>query len=174
MSTAQECSLEDIEICAREGRIPRAAGPYRVMIGDALMSFRPVTIAESVSSGRSLLALAALQPAEEYALFAVMADGLLEEIRLEETVDLRAGVERFLAFKSDRIFRFILDGREYHWGGDFISGATLMSLAKLDAESHALWLKGAGGSERAVGPKQLVDLGQPGVETFVTRRLAAT
>jgi hypothetical protein len=173
MSEAQEDSIEDIEACAREGRVPRASGPYRVLIGDALMNSRPVTVTEGVPSGRSLLGAAALQPAEEYALFAVMADGLLEEIRLEETIDLRAGVERFLAFKSDRIFRFMLDGREYHWGGDFISGATLMRLAKLDEQSHGLWLKGADGSERAVGLKQLVDLGQPGVETFATRRLGA-
>ena len=124
-------------------------------------------------AGRALLDLAVLQPAEEYALFAVMTDGLLEEIRLEETVDLRAGVERFLAFKSDRIFRFMLDGREYHWGGDFISGATLLSLAKVDAGSHGLWLKTADGSERGIAPKQLVDLGQPGVEVFATRRLSA-
>jgi hypothetical protein len=174
MSETQEQNIEDIEACAREGRVPRAAGPYRVQIGDALMVFRPVTVGERVCSGRSLLGLAGLQPAQEYALFAVMADGLLEEIRLEETIDLRAGVERFLAFKSDRIFRFMLDGREYHWGGDFISGATLLSLAKLDAQSHGLWFKGAGGSERSVGLKQLVDLGQPGVEAFATRRLAAT
>jgi hypothetical protein len=173
MSGAQEHGIEDIEACAREGRAPRAAGPYRVLVGDALLNFRAVTLDESVCSGRSFLGLAALQPAEEYALFAVMVDGLLEEIRLEETVDLRAGVERFLAFKSDRIFRFMLDGREYHWGGDFISGATLMRLAKLDEQSHGLWLKGADGSERAVGLKQLVDLGQPGVETFATRRLGA-
>lgn len=171
MSETQE--IEDIEACARAGRTPRAAGPYRVSIGDALLNFQPVTVAESVLTGRSLLDLAALQPAEEYALFAVMTDGLLEEIRLDETIDLRAGVERFLAFKSDRIFRFLLDGREYHWGGDFISGATLLSLAKVDAQTHGLWLKGADGSERAIGSKQLVDLGQPGVEVFATRRLGA-
>jgi hypothetical protein len=174
MSEAQEHGIEDIEACARDGRAPRAVGPYRISIGDALLNFQPLIASESVLAGRSLLGLAGLRPVEEYALFAVMTDGLLEEIRLEEVIDLRAGVERLLAFKSDRIFRFMMDGREYHWGGDFISGATLMSLAKLDAASHALWLVGAGGSERAVGPKQLVDLGQPGVETFVTRRLAAT
>jgi hypothetical protein len=171
LSETQE--IEDIEACARAGRTPRAAGPYRIAIGDALLNFQPVTVGDSVLSGRSLLGLAALQPAEEYALFAVMTDGLLEEIRLEESVDLRAGVERFLAFKSDRIFRFLLDGREYHWGGDFISGATLLNLAKADAQTQGLWLKSADGAERAVGLKQLVDLGQPGVEVFATRPLGA-
>jgi hypothetical protein len=173
LDQTQDHNVEDIEACARAGRTPRAAGPYRISIGDALLSFQSVTVADSVLAGRSLLDSAALRPAEEYALFAAMTDGLLEEIRLEETIDLRAGVERFLAFKSDRIFRFMLDGREFQWGGDFISGATLLNLAKADVETHGLWLKGPDGSERAVGLKQLVDLGQPGVEVFATRRLGA-
>jgi hypothetical protein len=164
--------VEDVQACAQEGRVPRAIGPYRILVGDALLNFQPVTVAETIPTGRGLLGVAALQPVEEYALFAVMSDGLLEEIRLEESIDLRTGVERFLAFKSDRIFRFLLNGREYHWGGDFISGATVLKLAKVGAESHCLWLKAADGSERAIGPKQLVDLGQPGVEAFATRLLA--
>ena len=173
MSGAQEHDVEDIQACAREGRVPRAAGPYRIWVGDALLNFQPVTVGETVVTGQALRGLAALQPPEEYAFFAVMTDGLIEEIRLEETIDLRAGVEQFLAFRSDRIFRFLLDGREYQWGGVYISGATLLSLAKVDVESHCLWLKGADGSERAVGLKQLVDLGQPGVEVFATRPLDA-
>jgi hypothetical protein len=162
---------EDLEVCAQEHRTPRGAGPYRVPVGDALLNFQPVVVAETLPSGRALLGQAGLQPAEDYALFAVMSDGLLEEIRLEETIDLRSGVERFLAFKSDRIFRFMLDGREYHWGGAFISGATLLMLAKANAADTGVWFKEAGGTERAVGAKQLVDLSQPGVEVFVTRSL---
>jgi hypothetical protein len=173
MSGAQEHDIEDIQACAREGRVPRTVGPYRIWVGDALLDFQPVTVAETVLTGRSLRGHAALHPAEEYACFAVMNDGLLEEIRLEESIDLRAGVEQFLAFKTDRIFRFLLDGREYQWGGVFISGATVLNLAKVDAESHGLWLKVADGSTRPVGLKQLVDLGQPGVEVFATRRLDA-
>lgn len=162
---------EDLEACVREQRTPRAKGPYRAPVGDALMNFQPIVIAETVVSGRTVLGLAGLEPTEEYALFAVMSDGLLEEIRLEETINLRSGVERFLAFKSDRIFRFLIDGREFHWGGAFISGATLLMLGRADPAETGVWFKEAGGGERAVGPKHLIDLSQPGVEVFVTRAL---
>jgi hypothetical protein len=170
---AQEHDVEDILACVQEGRVPRAVGPYRILIGDGLLNFHPITVTESVHTGRSLLGLAALHPLEDHAHIALMIDGLLEEIRREEKVDLRAGVERLLAFTTDRIFRLLLDGREFNWGGRFISGATVLNLAKVDSKLHGLWIKDAEGTERAVGLKELVDLDQPGVEVFVTRRLDA-
>jgi hypothetical protein len=170
LSDAQENDVEDIQTCVQEGRAPRAVGPYRILVGDALLAFQPITVAESVHTGRSLLGHAALSPVEDYALFAVMTDGLLEEIRLEEKVDLRAGVERLLAFKSDRLFRLLIDGREFHWGGRSISGATVLNLANVDPKVHGLWMRTGEGTESPVGPKALVDLDQPGVEVFVTRR----
>ncbi|HEY2750485.1 multiubiquitin domain-containing protein [Phenylobacterium sp.] len=162
--------VEDLETCAREGRRPRDNGPYRVQIGDALFKFQPLVAPEASYTGRSLLELAELKPAEQHVLFAVLVDGLLEEIRLEETVDLREGVERFLAFHSDRIFRLLIDRREYHWGGPFISGATVLKLARESLAGHGVWQQ-AEGVEHRVAATQLVDLSQPGVEIFITRPL---
>jgi len=105
-------------------------------------------------------------------LFAVLVDGLLEETRLEESIDLRDRVEKFLAFKSDRIFRLLIDGRDYHWGGAFISGATVLKLSKADQDTHGVWLQNPDGAERQIRAGELVDLGQPGVEVFVTRAVA--
>lgn len=165
--------VEDIEACARGGRRPRDEGPYRVLIGDALFRFRPVVAQDATHTGRSLLELSALQPVEQHVLFAVLVDGLLEEIRLEEGIDLRDRVEKFLAFRSDRIFRFLIDGRDYHWGGPFISGATVLKLAKADGDTHGAWLLDPNGGERQVGGGELVDLNAPGAEIFVTRPLPA-
>lgn len=164
--------VEDIEACVRDGRRPRENGPYRVQIGDALFRFRALTADDAAHTGRSLLELAALVPVEQYALFAVLADGLLEEIRLEEALDLREGVEKLLAFKSDRIFRLLVNGHDYQWGGPFISGATVLKLAKADGDTHGVWLQDADGGERRIGPAELIDLSQPGVEIFVARPLA--
>ncbi len=102
----------------------------------------------------------------------MLADGLLEEIRLEEAIDLREGVEKLLAFRTDRIFRFLIDGHDYQWGGPFITGATVLNLAKADGDTHGIWLRDADGGERQIGLAELVDLSQPGVETFVARPLA--
>ena len=165
--------LEDIEACAREGRRPRDDGPYRVLVGDGLFRFQPFVAEQAAHTGRTLLELTSLQPVEQHILFAVLVDGLLEEIRLEETIDLRDRVEKLLAFRSDRIFRFLIDGRDYHWGGPFISGATVLKLAKADSETHAVWFQGSDGGERKIGSAELIDLSEPGAEIFVTRPLAA-
>jgi hypothetical protein len=161
-------SVEDIEACAREGRRPRDEGPYQIRLGDALMRFQTLIAPSPTLTGRELLDLAGRKPVDDFVLFVVQTDGLLEEIRLDETVDLRAGVEKLLAFDSDRILRFMLDGREFNWGGVFISGATLLSLARLDPATHGVWLQGADAPSRPIGPTELVDLARPGVEHFVT------
>lgn len=168
MSEAPDNEVEDIEACVREGRRPRNTARYRVLIGDGLFRFQPLVAEGPVQTGRSLCELAALSPPEHHVVFAVLANGLLEEIRLEETLDLREGVEKLLAFKNDRIFRFILNGSDYQWGGAFITGATLLKLAKADAAGQAAWLKGPDGAKRRIGATDLVDLAEPGVEQFVT------
>lgn len=158
--------VEDIEVCAREGRRPRDAGPYRVSVGDALSRYRQVIVQEACLSGRALRELAALHPPEDHVFFAVLAGGSLEEIRLEEMIDLREGIEKFVAFESDRLFRFTINGSEYQWGGPFITGATVLKLANVDAGSHSVLLRGPDGSERPVGSNSLIDLAAPGVEQF--------
>jgi hypothetical protein len=161
--------VEDIEACAREGRRPRDAGPYRVMVGDALFRFHPAVLENAVNTGLDLCAAAALEPPHQHVVFAVQTDGLLEEIRMEERFDLREGIEKFLAFRSDRIFRFLINGSDYEWGGVFITGATILGLAKADPATTGVWLKGSdGGAQRKIGPSELYDLSEPGLEEFVT------
>lgn len=173
MNDVSRDDMEDIEACARAGRRPRDSGPYRIQVGDAFSRFQAVVADHAAHTGRSLLELADLHPVEDHVLFAVLVDGLLEEIRLDESIDLRDRVEKFLAFKSDRIFRLLVDDREYHWGGVFINGATVLKLSKADPDTHGVWLLHPDDGERQVRAAELIDLGQPGVETFVTRPLAA-
>lgn len=164
--------VEDIEACVREGRRPRDTGPYRVMVGDALFRFQPVTLENPVHTGHDLCGAAALDPPHHHVVFLVQTDGLLEEIRMEESFDLREGVEKFLAFRSDRIFRFLINGAEYDWGGVFLTGATILKLAKADPATTGVWLADPeGGEGRQIGPSELVDLSEPGMEEFVTRPL---
>ena len=89
-------------------------------------------------------------------------------------LDLREGIEKLLAFNNDRIFRFTLNGSDLQWGGAFITGATLLGLAKVDPAAHAAWLEDPDGSRRRIEASQLVDLSQPGVEAFVTEPLDGT
>ena len=57
--------------------------------------------------GRQILTSANHKPAEGFSLFAIAENGDFEDVRLDEPFDMRAkGVERFIAFTGDRLFRF--------------------------------------------------------------------
>ena len=80
-------------------------------------------INDPVVTGRQILESAGHFPPEEFLVFQRLTNGQLEEIRLDETVDLRdRGIERFHTFRSDRSFRFVIDGRRFEWGMATIPG----------------------------------------------------
>lgn len=161
---------EDIQEALRAGRSVRAHGPYQVQIGNERLEFRSAVIDDPVPTGLQVLEAAHARPANEHLVFLVLGNGLLEELRPDETTDLRAkGIEKFLVFRNDRSFRFELDGRMFEWGGTFISGATLKKLAGIDPKNYGVWLEVRGaGEDRPIGDTDLVDLSAPGVESFFT------
>ena len=156
--------FEDLEICANEGRIPLSDKPLKVKVDEKRLIFE-----KSVLYGKDLLKKAEKEPVEDYLLYQILSDGMLEEIRLEETVDLRRkGIEKFISFKSDRSFRFELDGRRFDWGAGCISGRKLKDLAQVDSNQYGVWLEVSGKEDRPINDKDLVDLQGEGLERFYT------
>lgn len=97
--------IEDIGAAFREGRPIRPARSYRIAVSDQSLVFRPVTVTDPVPLGRQILEAAGFRNVDEYGLFAVLPGGDFEDVRLDETFDLRGkGAERFVAFRSDRDF----------------------------------------------------------------------
>jgi hypothetical protein len=164
-----EDGVEDVRQALSAGREVRGHGPYGLLIGNEQLEFRSAVIADPVPTGCQILEAADVRDTLEYLVFLVLQNGLLEELRPDETVDLRnAGVERFLVFRNDRSFRFELDGRVIEWGGTRISGLTLKKLAGVDAATYMVWLDVRGGTDRQIGDADLFDLSAPGVERFYT------
>jgi hypothetical protein len=165
---AQE-NIEDIAEAARAGRQVRSHGPYRVLFGNAQLEYRPGVVHDPVPTGRQLLEVAGALPIEEHLVFQLLRTGMLEELRPDETTDLRQkGVERFLVFRNDRSFRFELDGRVFEWGGELISGLTLKKLAQVDLTTYGVWLEVRGAEDEPIPDNKLVNLAAPGVERFFT------
>jgi len=161
--------IEDIQESVRTGRAVRPHGPYRVQIGNEKLEFRPAVIDDPVPTGLQILEAAGARPADEHLVFQVLKNGLLEELRPDETTDLRAkGVEKFLVFRSDRSFRFELDGRIFEWGAILISGMTLKKLASVDPATYGVWLEVRGADDRPIDDTEMVDLSAMGVERFFT------
>lgn len=149
---------------------------YRVLFGNEALEFHPAVIDDPVPTGRQLLEAAGAHPLIDYEVFQVLKNGMLEQLRQDETTDLRTnGVEKFLVFRSDSSYRFVLDDREFEWGAKFITGSTLKKLAGVDLTTYGIWQEARGGSEdRAIGDAELVDLSNPGVERFFTGLKATT
>jgi hypothetical protein len=147
---------------------PRRA--FQIRIDD-----QPFEIHDPVVTGRQILDLAGKRPVSEFVVLQYLPDGLLEEIRLEETTDLRErGVERFITFESDRIFRFTLDEREFAWGAPVISGAKLKELAGVDPAKFDVWQEVRKSDDRLIGDKEKANLDDKGTERFFTAAKTTT
>ncbi|MNZ49482.1 hypothetical protein D3C78_672510 [compost metagenome] len=173
MELLNEVDVEDVGSAVLAGREVRKHGPYRVQIGDENLNYRPTVIADPVPTGGQVLEAAGLRPVDDYLLFQVLSNGLLEPINPSETTDLRqAGVEKFLAFKSDRTFRFFIDGQAQDWGAQRISGRTLKKLAGVDAQKYDIFLVVVGGEDELIEDRDLFDLSRPSVEHFATAEIS--
>ena len=97
-----------------------------------------------------------------------MTSGEFEDLRLDETYDLRGrGAERFVIFQTDRAFKFTIDDRQLEWGKPSISGRVLKALAGVPPETYDVYLEVRGGSI-LIRDGDLIDLGKPGIERFIT------
>lgn len=167
--------VEDVCEALRAGRKIREHGPYGVMVGNDALSFRPMVVQVPEPTGRQILEAAHVQPLLEHLAFQVLADGMLKELRPDETTDLRkAGVESFVVFRSDRSFRFELDDRVYEWGAGSITGLVLKTLARVDTATTAVCKVSAAGAGQQIEDDEVIDLTAGGVEKFKTAPLVIT
>jgi hypothetical protein len=167
MTQLNDVDIEDVNAAVLAGREVREHGPYQVQIGDENLDYRPAVISDPVPTGEQVLQAAGLRPVDDFLLFQMLSNGLLESISPSETTDLRhAGVEKFLAFKSDRSFRFFIDGQAQDWGGQRINGRTLKKLAGVDPLTHDVYLVVVGDEDELIEDRDLFDLSRPGAEHF--------
>jgi hypothetical protein len=163
-------NTEDIVEALLAGRMIRRHGPYRVLVGNDALQFEPRIISDPVPTGAQIIEVAGITNPVEYVAYRILQNGLLEELRPDETTDLRDSiVERFIIFRTDRSFRFLLNDRSFDWGIPHITGLTLKKLAGVDLATMAVWLDVPGSTDRLIVDKEFVNLAEPGVERFFTR-----
>lgn len=158
---------EDVATAIREGRPLRPADSYRIVVADDQLRNRNVDVTDPVPTGRQILQAAGVQPVTAYSVFAILPSGEFEDLRLDETYDLRArGAELFVIFRTDRSFKFTVRDLQLEWGKPAITGAALYALAKVGAH-EAVFLEVRGGTDRLIEPSELIDLNAPGIERFI-------
>ncbi|MCB0361675.1 MAG: multiubiquitin domain-containing protein [Bdellovibrionales bacterium] len=90
--------IADLEEYAKQGKLPPKSRGYRIRINKDRFEVQQEEI-----TGREVLALASLTPAERYTLRVKTAGGPARKLELDESVDLtQAGVEKFRAIRNDQ------------------------------------------------------------------------
>lgn len=163
-------ALPDYDVLAdalREGRPLRPARAYRIRFAQGDLNFHDLDVVDPIPLGRQILSAAGCDPARDFSLFAILPSGDFEDVRLDESFDLRAhGAERFVAFETDRNYKLTLDDRQLEWGKPAIGGAALYKLSGA-GKDDAIFLEVRGGEDRLIEPDDIIDLTKPGVEHFI-------
>jgi hypothetical protein len=142
---------------------------FEIRLGHDESFNETVMLTDPVPTGRQILAASGRRPEKDYQLLLLTKDGDLEEIGLDETIDLRdPRVEQFFAFRTDRLFSFVIDDRRFPWGASEIPESTLKFLARVPAE-YTVWLEQHGAQEDLrIETGTSAPLGGKGVEVFFT------
>ena len=167
MDNHEKIDVEDVGEALKEGRELRDALSYRIQFANGNLDFRSIDIDDPLPLGRQIVKAGGLNIRDGVSLFAILAGGDFEDVRLDEPFDLRAkGAERFVAFVTDRDFKLTIDDRQLEWGKPLISGSELATLAEISDE-QAIFLEVRGGEDRLIELDGLVDLNAPGIERFL-------
>ncbi|GAB7555556.1 multiubiquitin domain-containing protein [Novosphingobium sp. 11B] len=170
MTTNDHGDFDDVGDAIRSDRPLRPAAAYRILFAQDNLEFQPLLIPDPIPVGNQILEAAGLER-RGYSLFAILASGDFEDVRLDEQFDLRGkGAEQFVAFLTDRDFKLEVNDDEIRWGKPSISGHALAQLAK-PGEGEGVYLQVRGGTDRLIGAHDLVDLNEPGIERFFTAAL---
>ncbi len=152
-----------------EAALERGQARHTIEVADQTLTFRSVSIEDLTPTGAQLAAAAGFKHTEQVAVLHILANGELEDIEPDETVDLRHGDGRFITVESDRIYWFTLNGERLDWRRRIISGGLLRKLGRV-TDDQEIFLERRDEPDRLIGNHDLVDLDAPGVETFVTRK----
>lgn len=148
----------------------RRGDHYAALVARSSLEYQRVDLVDPVPTGRQILAAAGFGDEDGNVLCAILESGDFEEVRLDETFDLRArGVERFIVFRTDRIYRLMLNGHQLLWGEATLQGAVLYTLGDVGPDD-AVYVDVRGGADRLIEPADVIDLSKPEVERFITAK----
>jgi hypothetical protein len=141
---------------------------YRLVIN---VNGQDYPVSDPVLNGRQVLETADKRPVDNFIVYWVGKDNVLEDLGLDRTVHLQHDdVERFLTFESDRSYRFELEGKREDWGASAITEETLLKLSGVGRE-YRIWLERRDEPDRLIERGEVVDLASSGVEKFYTERV---
>lgn len=147
---------------------PHPSG-FDIEIAGTDLMFRKTKLTDPVPTGRQIIEAAGFKAVEEYIVLQWLPGNMLEELRLDETCDLRErGVERFIVAKSDRTFRFEIDSQRQEWPEPKVSREVLLALAGQDPDKFSVWQEFKDKPDAEIVAGKPADLDPTGTERFYT------
>lgn len=140
-----------------------------IEVADETLSFRSVRIDDLTPTGDQLVRAAGSKPPDSAVVLQMLADGALETIRPDETVDLRQADGRFVIVQSDRLYLLAIEGERFEWPCRAVSGGLVRKLGAI-APDKAIYLQRVDEPDRLIGDHDLIDLDRRGIESFIARR----
>tara|TARA_R110002167_G_scaffold281713_4_gene487021 strand:+ start:551 stop:1684 length:1134 start_codon:yes stop_codon:yes gene_type:complete len=141
-----------------------------IEVADQTLNYRQVRINDLTPTGSQLAIAAGFKSVDGISVLQVLETGDLEDVRPNETVDLRKVAGRFVIVESDRAYRFTIDGQRFDWPCRIVSGGLLSKLGQVPA-NKTLYLELHDQPDRQLETHDLVDLNATGVESFVSKKL---
>lgn len=147
-----------------QGNDPR----FPVFIANEGLNFKKHVFDDPKVLGRQLIEAADGYPVDEHVAIAILPNGDFEDIRLDESYDLRGrGAEKVLVARTDRVFKFKIDEKDLEWPRACISGFVLRKLADLP-DNYNLWQEIPGQQDRKIADSDVINLDAKGVERFIS------
>lgn len=129
---------------------------------------RQVSIDDRTPTGAQIAAAAGFAPSKQVTILHWQSDGVFEDVRPDETVDLEKGL-RFIVQESDGSYRITIDGRRIDWPVRDISGALLRQLARVP-DTHTIYFERRNEPDQQLADGEVLDLAAQGVESFYSRQ----
>jgi len=140
---------------------------HRYSVADATLDAKSIELDHPNPTSAELLAAAGLTPPDEHILLGIMPNGDFEDVRLTEHAANET--REFIAFRSDRLYRFTLDTRQLGWGEANIPGSILEKLLGPAANGKEIVQRSSDGTETVIEKGSTVRLDEQRTEHLVTR-----
>lgn len=141
---------------------------HQIEVANETLAYRSVPISDLTPTGLQLAAAAGFKPRQNVAVMQVLANGELEDVRPDETVDLRRAEGHFVMVETDRSYFLTIDGQRFPWPCRIISGGIVRKLGRIPPEM-AVYLEQIDQPDRSIDNQELVDLDGTDVEHFFGR-----
>ena len=128
----------------------------------ATVNRQPVYLTDKTPTVRQILAAADKDPADDHVLIELLHKQT-RALSLDEVVKLTEDLPKhFMAFLTDRVYRFTMAGNGYEWGQAAIEEDVLREIGDVD-DDHVIVVDDEDGDQE-LAPGSLLQLGAPGTE----------